>query len=109
MGETYGASRDPPEKTIPICTLKNFPNKIEHTIQWAREEFEGAFHSIPDDVNSYLTKGVDFISSVEPNLRQDTVRGIRAYLVDQRPVTFQQCVVWARHRFEDLFINNIKQ
>lgn len=31
--ENYGASRDPPEKSIPLCTLKNFPHKIEHTIQ----------------------------------------------------------------------------
>ncbi|RLN96567.1 hypothetical protein BBJ28_00025867, partial [Nothophytophthora sp. Chile5] len=39
--ENYGASRDPPEKSIPICTLKNFPNAIEHTLQWARDWFEG--------------------------------------------------------------------
>jgi molybdopterin/thiamine biosynthesis adenylyltransferase len=31
--ESYSASADPPEKTIPMCTLKNFPNKIEHTIE----------------------------------------------------------------------------
>ena len=35
-----GASRDPPEKSIPICTVKTFPNQIEHTLQWAREWFE---------------------------------------------------------------------
>ena len=35
LTENYGASRDPPEASIPICTLKNFPYKIEHTIQWA--------------------------------------------------------------------------
>lgn len=31
--ESYSSSQDPPEKSIPICTLKNFPNAIEHTIQ----------------------------------------------------------------------------
>ena len=31
--EHYGASRDPPEKSIPLCTLKSFPNQIEHTLQ----------------------------------------------------------------------------
>ena len=31
--ESYGSSRDPPEKSIPICTLKNFPNAIEHCLQ----------------------------------------------------------------------------
>lgn len=39
--ESYSSSQDPPEKAIPICTLKNFPNQIEHTLQWARDAFEG--------------------------------------------------------------------
>ena len=29
QSENWGASRDPPEASIPICTLKNFPHKIE--------------------------------------------------------------------------------
>jgi ubiquitin-activating enzyme E1 len=33
LTESYSSSNDPPEKAIPICTLKNFPNAIEHTIQ----------------------------------------------------------------------------
>jgi ubiquitin-activating enzyme E1 len=33
LTESYSSSQDPPEKAIPICTLKNFPNAIEHTIQ----------------------------------------------------------------------------
>jgi len=41
--ESYSSSRDPPEKAIPVCTLKNFPNAIEHTIQWARDNFEGGW------------------------------------------------------------------
>merc|ERR1711876_177336 len=43
MTESYSSSQDPPEKSIPICTLKNFPNAIEHTLQWARDMFEGQF------------------------------------------------------------------
>lgn len=35
--ENYGASRDPPEKSILICTLKNSLNAIKHTLQWARD------------------------------------------------------------------------
>ncbi|CAG2120352.1 unnamed protein product, partial [Medioppia subpectinata] len=30
LTESYSSSHDPPEKSIPICTLKNFPNAIEH-------------------------------------------------------------------------------
>jgi ubiquitin-activating enzyme E1 len=55
MTESYASSRDPPEKTIPVCTLHHFPNAIEHTIQWARDVFEGLFKLQADNVNSYLT------------------------------------------------------
>ena len=44
--ESYSSSRDPPEKSIPICTLKNFPNAIEHTLQWARDQFEGMYTQV---------------------------------------------------------------
>jgi len=41
--QSYTDSIDPEEKSIPLCTLKNFPYMIEHTIQWARDYFEGVF------------------------------------------------------------------
>ena len=40
LTQAYGDSRDPPEDAIPMCTLKNFPHKIEHCIEWARDDFE---------------------------------------------------------------------
>ncbi|NXN46379.1 UBA1 enzyme, partial [Rhinoptilus africanus] len=55
LSESYSSSQDPPEKAIPICTLKNFPNAIEHTLQWARDEFEGLFKQPAENVNQYLT------------------------------------------------------
>lgn len=32
LTESYSSSQDPPEKSHPSCTIKNFPNLIEHTI-----------------------------------------------------------------------------
>ncbi|CAF5227459.1 unnamed protein product, partial [Rotaria magnacalcarata] len=37
--ESYSSTRDPPDPSIPMCLLHNFPNLIEHTIQWARDNF----------------------------------------------------------------------
>lgn len=54
LTESYGSSKDPDEKAgIPICTLKAFPYKPEHTIQWARELFETEFNQIPSFLNKY--------------------------------------------------------
>ncbi len=54
LTESYGSSKDPDEKAgIPICTIKAFPYKPEHTIQWARELFEAEFNLIPSIINKY--------------------------------------------------------
>lgn len=53
--ESYSSSQDPPEKSIPICTLKNFPNAIEHTLQWARDTFEGVFRQTAENAAQYIT------------------------------------------------------
>lgn len=56
LTESYGSSADPPEKTIPMCTLHHFPSRIEHTIQWSRDIFEGLFFNVPENVNAYLSQ-----------------------------------------------------
>ena len=38
LTESYGSKQDPPEQSVPYCTLKSFPAQIEHTIQWARDK-----------------------------------------------------------------------
>lgn len=108
--ENYGATRDPPEKSIPVCTLKNFPNQIQHTLQWARDYFEGVFKQSAEDVNSYLSKD-DYLSELksQQNAKVETAKSIRSTLVDERPLSFDDCVVWARLKFEELFNNQIKQ
>ena len=110
LTEHYGATRDPPEKSIPVCTLKNFPNQIQHTLQWARDWFEGAFKQAADEVNSYLSIPADqYMMTLQPNTKLETLRVLRRTLVDERPVTFEDCVTWARLTYEKLFNNQIRQ
>ncbi|KAL7437868.1 hypothetical protein ACHAXH_005809 [Discostella pseudostelligera] len=52
--ESYGSSADPPEPDIPVCTLKNFPYEISHTIQWARDLFDGYFCRRPRQANDHV-------------------------------------------------------
>jgi ubiquitin-activating enzyme E1 len=48
--QCYGDSQDPPEESIPMCTLRNFPNQIEHCIEWSRDKFNEHFVDIPSDL-----------------------------------------------------------
>ena len=99
--ENYGATRDPPEKSIPVCTLKNFPNQIAHTLQWARDYFEGVFFQAPEDVNAYLQAPDD--------IKPETIPTVKSYLVTERPRTYEDCVKFTRLAYQNLFCNQIAQ
>jgi len=111
LSESYSQSHDPPEKSIPICTLKNFPNAIEHTLQWARDEFEGLFKNTADSCNQYITdpsfdKYLEGLKGSEP---MNTMQTIQDYLVQNKPKNFDDCIKFARMRFQQLYHNNVKQ
>merc|ERR1719456_1027150 len=52
--QSYGDSQDPPEESIPLCTLKHFPHAIEHTIEWSRDLFQQLFADAPREVAAFL-------------------------------------------------------
>ncbi|KAH3666307.1 hypothetical protein OGAPHI_004496 [Ogataea philodendri] len=110
LTESYSSSQDPPEKSIPLCTLRSFPNKIDHTIAWAKSLFQGYFSDAPENVNLYLSQP----NFVESTLKQSgDVKGIlesiSAYLTTDRPYTFDDCIKWSRRKFEDTFNHDIQQ
>ncbi|KAJ2783062.1 E1 ubiquitin-activating protein [Coemansia interrupta] len=112
LTESYSASQDPPEKSIPSCTLKNFPNAIEHTIQWARDLFAGLFVQPAESVNAYLSTP-DYVNTslgqVSEAAKVEALSTIRDFLVTDKPLAFDDCVAWARRNFETLYNNNIQQ
>ena len=108
--EHYGATRDPPEKSIPLCTLKSFPNKIEHTLQWAREWFEEVFKQVPENVNRYIENVTEFTQhlSTQTNNKLDILTKVKEFF-ETAPSNYDDCLVWARLVFEDLYVNKILQ
>uniref|UniRef100_A0A452SVH6 Ubiquitin-like modifier-activating enzyme 1 n=1 Tax=Ursus americanus TaxID=9643 RepID=A0A452SVH6_URSAM len=111
LTESYSSSQDPPEKSIPICTLKNFPNAIEHTLQWARDEFEGLFKQPAENVNQYLTdpKFVERTLRLAGTQPLEVLEAVQRSLVLQRPQTWADCVSWACHHWHTQYSNNIRQ
>ncbi|KAI1775319.1 hypothetical protein F4818DRAFT_46379 [Hypoxylon cercidicola] len=110
LTESYSSSQDPPEVSFPMCTLRSFPNRIEHTIAWARELFETSFVKSAETVNLYLSQP----NYLETTLKQGgnekaTLETIRDYLVTDKPLSFEDCIVWARMLFEIQYNNAIQQ
>jgi ubiquitin-activating enzyme E1 len=76
--ETYSASSDPEqEKSFPMCTIKSFPNMIQHTIHWAMEQFFTLFNRAPSTMNMYLEKGqayLDSLSEIEKTSAMEDIK-----------------------------------
>lgn len=71
--------------------------------------FDSYFVTPAKAVNAYLT---------EPNYLEDLkhtgqvkeqIEQIISYLVENKPLTFEECIVWARAQFEEKYGNEIKQ
>jgi ubiquitin-activating enzyme E1 len=68
--QSYGDSQDPPEESIPLCTLKNFPHLIDHTIQWARDYFEGEFVEGPNECSKFVENPLVYVDKNLKELRE---------------------------------------
>ncbi|KAL8916502.1 MAG: hypothetical protein Q9208_008480 [Pyrenodesmia sp. 3 TL-2023] len=110
LTESYSSSQDPPEQSFPQCTLRSFPNKIEHTIAWAKEKFHQYFVGPPETVNLYVSQP----NYIEQTLKQSgneipTLESIRDFLMTEKPSNFDDCIIWARQQFEKEYNNAIQQ
>jgi ubiquitin-activating enzyme E1 len=110
LTESYSSSQDPPEQSFPQCTLRSFPNKIDHTIAWAKEKFHGYFVGPCETVNLYISQP----NYIQETLKQagneiPTLESLRDYLVKEKPHDFNDCIVWARKQFENEYNNAIQQ
>ncbi|KAI8574049.1 hypothetical protein RHMOL_Rhmol01G0324500 [Rhododendron molle] len=112
LTENYGASRDPPEKQAPMCTVHSFPHNIDHCLTWARSEFEGLLEKTPAEVNAFLSNPSEYTSAMRnagDAQARDNLERVLECLDRERCETFQDCITWARLKFEDYFGNRVKQ
>ncbi|KAF9008754.1 ubiquitin activating enzyme [Cyathus striatus] len=110
LTESYASSQDPPEKETPSCTIKNFPNAINHTIEWSRTQFDSLFVKPAQAVNAYLSEPNYLESTLKYSGQQkEQIDQIVSFLVTNKPLTFEECIVWARLQFERDYNNDIRQ
>lgn len=80
---SYSDSRDPPGKDIPFCTLRSFPSKIEHTLEWSKDMcFEKQFVQKPAELNKILAQRASVTASLlahpqGPSFAKTVKRAIR--------------------------------
>lgn len=105
LTETYSQSRDPPEKEIPVCTLKNFPYLIEHCIQWARNMFEGFFVKAPQNFLEYK-KNPEKIKNMAPSDLTEIVSDIN-FVRNNLACHSKECIKFAYKLWHESFRDEI--
>jgi len=108
--ESYSSSQDPPEQSFPMCTLRSFPNRIEHTIAWAKDLFHSYFAAPAETVNLYITQP-NYLGSAlkQSGSEKQTLETLQSFLVTEKPEIFDDCITWARTQFEKQYSNAIQQ
>ncbi|XP_021790079.1 ubiquitin-like modifier-activating enzyme 7 isoform X5 [Papio anubis] len=98
------ASEDAP---YPVCTVRHFPSTAEHTLQWARDEFEGLFRLSAETINHHQqahTSLADMDGPQTLTLLKPVLGVLRV-----RPQNWQDCVAWALGHWKLRFHYGIKQ
>jgi ubiquitin-activating enzyme E1 len=125
QSESYASSVDPPEQAIPVCTLKNFPYAISHTIQWARDLFDGYFEKRPAQANQFFgslssvnldelaaslihEQGDEMALRIAKELREDSAAAISSTKKDMKSIR-SDALCWAIERANKLFNESVVQ
>ena len=109
LTESYSSSQDPPEQSFPMCTLRSFPNRIEHTIAWAKDLFHTYFAGPAEVVNQYLNDPGYIEKALKTaGTERQNIETIKESLND-KPSNIDDCISWARTQFEKQYSNNIQQ
>ena len=76
----------------------------------ARDFFEGLFAKPFESANLFLSNPdfVDHIVKQGENVK-DTLESVLDVIVKERPLDYEDCIIWARNLFEKLFNNDIQQ
>ena len=61
----YNDNKEIPKFSIPLCTLKNFPSKIEHCIEWALSKFNDFFTLPVEELLKFFDNREAFYNSIK--------------------------------------------
>ena len=101
LTESYSSSRDPPEASIPICTIKTFPNAIEHCIQYSREQFEDFFTQKPKYALEYL-QNPNKVREIPSSDALTFIDGVKCVL-NNIPKSIDDCLQFASDQWYEYY------
>ena len=78
--------------------------------QWSRTQFDNLFVKPAQAANAYLSEPNYLESTLKYSGQQkEQIEQIVSFLVTNKPLTFEECIIWARLQFERDYNNDIRQ
>ncbi|XP_026190766.1 ubiquitin-activating enzyme E1 2 [Cyclospora cayetanensis] len=120
LTQCYSDSIDPPEESIPLCTLRHFPHTVEHTIEWSRDAFQGIFTDKISEARQFAADPTAFIETVlseggqsqQLQRLEQVLESVSTYGITSMPPSapsFADCVKRSVLLFNELFRVQILQ
>uniref|UniRef100_A0A8C4XJS3 E1 ubiquitin-activating enzyme n=1 Tax=Falco tinnunculus TaxID=100819 RepID=A0A8C4XJS3_FALTI len=107
LTKPLGPAGTPGNGTFPVCTLRYFPRTIQHTLQWARDEFEGLFQLPAEHVSQFMEDPA-FLEQLPAAKALEVLQQVQGSL-QERPRDWQDCVRWARRHWQSCYHDAITQ
>jgi len=64
--QSYGDSDDPAEEQTPMCTIRNYPYMIDHTIEWSRGiAFQNFFVEGTNEFNLFINDPSGYLDACQ--------------------------------------------
>lgn len=109
LTESYGSSKDPENnEDVPVCTLKNFPNKVEHTIHYALDYFS-EFDRVCSNINRFVESGKSFLDDLGPRELPLAKKDIYQFVFKNPLTNFRSCAEYAMDVWNEYFRNKPMQ
>ena len=109
MTENYGQVQDANEEgSIPICTLKMFPEETIHCVEWAKDRFDSIFSQTVKSLQRVLEEFLGQKSLGKGNIEFKVIK--EAYkMFKSRPESLEDCLRFSRLLFQKYFHNKVRQ
>nr|XP_047140870.1 ubiquitin-activating enzyme E1 1-like [Hydra vulgaris] len=105
LTESYGSFSDQPEQTVATCTLKMFPYKYEHVVQYAIDSFEGLFNRVPS--NYIKAKNPENLKTLSPSEISEILNDVT--IIANNSNNFKCCVNFAYKQWHNVFRDPVVQ
>ena len=109
----YNDTQDPPEESVPMCTIHNFPAMIEHCIEWSRDHFNEYFTDVIVDAKKLIENPEQFYADLKKEgnttLQLVKLRNIKKHIVLVDQNSFDKVIEFAVMQYTDNFDHKIRQ